>query len=523
MNVATVRSLIDERARVDSANPFLVDPSGRRDLSYGELREQAARVAARIASVGIRPGESVAFAMSNGPECAVCVLGILYGGFRATAINLVAGRETIAYVLAHSQTRLILTQPAHRALLDDALSDATFDEHADEGSVASPMIIEMGDGLVEVGGKRRDVIPALPANASVDGLAAGSDGLLMYTSGTTGRPKGVMLTHGNLLAGGRNTCLAHELTAADRALCVLPLFHINGLCVTLMAPLVSGGSVVLPERFSASRFWSWIRDHACSWFSVVPTQVSYLLHADPSDGPVPDADGPLRFGRSASAPLSPEMHQSFEKRFGIPLIETMGLTETSAQILANPLPPGERRIGSPGIAFGDDVMIADKQQQELPRQREGELLVRGPNVMARYFRNESETRRAFTADGWLRTGDLGRMDDDGYVFITGRLKELIIKGGENIAPREIDEALYRHEHVVEAAAFACPCDSYGQRVEAAVALEPGHAVPEDELLDLCESVLGRFKKPDRVHFLDELPKGPSGKIQRNRLRELVDP
>jgi len=521
VNRSTVRSLIDERARNDGRQPFLVNPEGRRSLSYHDLKNQAAKVAAGIASRGVRPGESVAFAMNNTPECVVCLVGIIYGGYRATAINLVAGRETIGYVLAHSQSRLILTQPVHRTMLDEALQDAAFTEHANDETAAMPMIIEVDDDLGVIGSNGAAGGQG-NGDEAADALAAGTDGLLMYTSGTTGRPKGVVLTHANLLAGGLNTSVAHELTPADRALCVLPLFHINGLCVTLMAPLVSGGSVVLPERFSTSQFWGWVNDHDCSWFSVVPTQVSYLLHADPSSDLPPAARGVLRFGRTASAPLSPELHQGFEDRFGIPLIETMGLTETSAQILANPMPPGERRIGSPGIAFGDEVRIADERQQDVPRQSEGELLVRGPNVMDRYFRNDVETRQALTSDGWLRTGDLGRMDADGYVFITGRLKELIIKGGENIAPREIDEALYRHEHVVEAAAFARPCANYGQRVEAAVSLKPGHAVSETELVALCETVLGSFKKPDRVHFMEELPKGPSGKIQRNRLLALIE-
>ena len=203
----------------------------------------------------------------------------------------------------------------------------------------------------------------------------------------------------------------------------------------------------------------------------------------------------------------------------MPIVETMGLTETAAQILSNPLPPGVRKIGSPGVAVGNEVIIADMEQREVPRGTEGEVLVRGPNVMRVYLDNEEATSQALTADGWLRTGDLGRMDQDGYVFITGRLKELIIKGGENIAPREVDEALYAHPDVVEAAAFACSCKHYGQRVEAGVALREGASVTEGELIDLCTRKIGKFKSPDRIHFLAELPKGPSGKIQRRKLQE----
>ena len=207
------------------------------------------------------------------------------------------------------------------------------------------------------------------------------DGLLMYTSGTTGRPKGVVLRQSSVLAGGANAVLAHELTAADRALCVLPLYHINGLCVTIMGPLVSGGSVVVPPKFSVSAFWPTIREQACTWFSVVPTQISYLLHDVEKTTTNPADIAGLRFGRSASAPLSPDVHEAFETRFGLPIIETMGLTETAAQILSNPLPPGERKIGSPGLAVGNEVMIADDHQREVPAGVEGEVLVRGSNVM----------------------------------------------------------------------------------------------------------------------------------------------
>ena len=197
------------------------------------------------------------------------------------------------------------------------------------------------------------------------------------------------------------------------------------------------------------------------------------------------------------------------------------LVETAAQILSNPLPPAERKIGSPGLAVGNEIVIGDADQKEVSRGEEGEVLVRGPNVMRCYLNNVEATRDSITPEGWLRTGDLGRMDTDGYVFITGRLKELIIKGGENIAPREVDEALYSHADVVEAAAFACPCPDYGQRIEAGVMVSEGSLLTEAELIEICRDRIGEFKTPDRVHFFAELPKGPSGKIQRIKLAELV--
>ena len=343
-----------------------------------------------------------------------------------------------------------------------------------------------------------------------------ADGLLMYTSGTTGVPKGVVHTHASILAGGTNTALAHDLSESDRGLCVLPLYHINAFCVSMIGALVSGGSMVLPKKFSVKRFWTTIVDTNCTWFSIVPTQVSYLLHEELQKPETPN----LRFGRSASAPLSPEVQQAFEDRFDVPIIETMGLTETAAQILSNPI-NGKRKIGSPGIAYGNEVMIADDKLQQCPIGEEGELMVRGANVMRHYRDNEEATASTLTPEGWLRTGDLGRMDDDGFIFISGRIKELIIKGGENIAPREIDEALYSHPDVIEAAAFARDCDQYGQTVEAGVKLKDGSSLTALELVELCQEAVGKFKAPDLVHIFPELPKGPSGKIQRLKLAEMT--
>lgn len=502
----TVAHLLADRVASDGFKTFAVDPSNGSALSFTELQQKASSIASLIESQGVKPGESVAFAMHNSIDCAVVLLGIMVGGFRATAINLVSGPSTIRYVMQHSEAALIFTDEKQTSLLKSVF---------EEGATSPPQLLvddAFWKKLSDFELNRAQVAAYLNNSHPED------DALLMYTSGTTGVPKGVVLSHRSLIAGGENTCQAHKLQATDRALCVLPLYHINGLCVTLMGPLVSGGSVVLPEKFSVKRFWPWVAESGCTWFSVVPTQISYLLHdTDQSDELDLTA---IRFGRSASAPLSPDVQRAFEERFKIPIVETMGLTETAAQILSNPLPPGVRKIGSPGVAIGNDVRIADDNQQAVAPGVEGEVLVRGPNVMSRYLKNEEVTRKTITADGWLRTGDLGRKDEEGYVYITGRLKELIIKGGENVAPREVDEALYSHPSVIEAAAFAQPCRQYGQRIEAAVSLQTDSNVNEEDLLELCRNTLGKFKSPDRIYFLEELPKGPSGKIQRLKLCEM---
>lgn len=491
----TVRDVIDHRAAKTPNQIFLIDPTTRQTVTFRDLRDAARSVAARLKVEGCEPGDRVAYAMENGADAVRVLLGAMYGGYVATAINLVSGQSTISYVLEHSDSRLVFVDDETAEMVAQAATDVT----------TPPRAVPISEGWF--GGEETELAPITPD----------TDSLLMYTSGTTGKPKGVVHTHASILAGGGNTALAHELTDKDRALCVLPAYHINGLCVTVMGPLVSGSSVLMPRKFSVSSFWNQLRDHGCTWFSVVPTQISYLLHHTEKLADMPS----LRFGRSASSPLSPDVQSAFEAKFDVPIIETMGLTETAAQILSNPLPPGNRKIGSPGVACGNDVLIADPSQNELPRGEEGEVIVRGVNVMRAYRNNDEATAASLTEGGWLRTGDLGRMDEDGYIFITGRLKELIIKGGENIAPREIDDILYSHPDVIEAAAFAKPCKDYGQTVEAGVQIRAGAALTETDLLTHCRSAIGAFKTPDRIYFLPELPKGPSGKIQRKKLADMV--
>jgi len=490
----TIRDWLDHQAATQGETEAFVFFDGQPAFRWGELHTQARRIAGHLTALGITKSESVAMLLPNGRESISCLFGVLYGGFRATVINLVAGDDAIGYALEHCDARF-------------AIVGANQLEQFEKVKPAHISEITPGD------------IPSQHPDVQFFDLQEDNQALLMYTSGTTGRPKGVVHTHASLLAGGWTTAVAHALEPHDRGLCVLPLYHINGLCVTIMGTLVSGGSLAIAPKFSVGQFWKQCAQAAVTWYSVVPTIISHLLHSD--HDPTPETRSRIRFGRSASSALAPDVQTAFETRFGMPIIETMGLTETAAQILSNPLPPDMRKIGSPGKAFGNEVCILSPDLTSLPPNQQGEIAVRGPNVMAGYFKNPEATADTFALDGWLRSGDLGHVDDDGYFFVTGRLKELIIKGGENIAPREIDEALYSHADVIEAAAFARPCETYGERVEAAVRVKQGSLLTAEALGAICVKKLGRFKSPERVHFLEELPKGPSGKIQRLRLAELI--
>jgi len=285
---------------------------------------------------------------------------------------------------------------------------------------------------------------------------------------------------------------------------------------------VSGGSVVMPHKFSTSNFWEPISEYGCTWFSVVPTIISYLTNATDLEGKDYHLDQ-LRFGRSASSALPPSLHKAFEEKFKVSIVETMGLTETDAPVFSNPMDPSKRKYGSVGQAVGNTAKIIDKEGNEVPRGTQGEIMIKGDNVMKGYYKAPDKTTEALEPDGWLHTGDLGYMDEDGFVFVTGRIKELIIKGGENIAPKEIDEALYQHTAILDAAAVGIPDKDYGEEIMACVVLKPGFKITEEELRNHCLEHLGKFKTPKLIKIMDELPKGPSGKIQRLKLRDEISP
>jgi long-chain acyl-CoA synthetase len=472
----TVRHYVDLQARERASRAYLISPESGGELAYGELWQEARALCGLLAARGLRAGDRVGFYCANGRRTAITFIGSMYGGYVSVPLNLLSQPSQLEHVIRHSGVKLVFADRENAPRL------APFGVPVELVDVDAPLEHAAAEG-------------ALPGEQD--------PALLMYTSGTTGKPKGCLLTHRNVVSGGLYVQQAHALTEEDRVLSSLPLYHINGQIVATVAPLVHGGSVVAPHRFSVSRFWDLLAQHQCTWFNVVPTIIAYLLSTEN-----PHALPRVRFGRSASAPLAPELHREFERKFGLSIIETFGMTETAAPVFSNPLEKSRRKYGSVGLPVGSQARIEN-----------GEILVKGDNVMREYYNNPGETRKAFTPDGWLRTGDLGRVDEDGFYYITGRLKELIIKGGENIAPREIDDALYKHPAVLEAAAVGIPDAQYGQEILAAVVLKPGAAATEAELRAFCERELGRFKTPKTFRFLPELPKGPSGKVQRLRLVE----
>lgn len=504
MSVAeTVGSLVAAQAAARGTANYFTSAETGATLAFGELAASARRVAGLLAREGYGPGTHVSLVMPNGLATVRLLLGAMAGGCCVNPVNLLSSPEQMRYVLDHCDSRVVFASPEWAPRLRELVA----------GIARGLRVVEVDPEAATLPGEREaDEAVALPAVAP-EALA-----LLMYTSGTTGKPKGVMLSHANLVANARAISAEHALGPGDRVAAVLPLYHINAFAVTMLAPLAHGGSLVMPAKFSAARFWPLVTGSGCTWINVVPTIVSYLLEGE---APPREAISRVRFCRSASAALPPEHHLAFERRFGIGIIETMGLTETVAPAFSNPLEPSRRKVGSVGRASGCEARVVDEHGNELPDGTPGEILIRGPQVTAGYYKNADATAAAFFPGGWLRTGDIGRRDADGFFFITGRIKELIIKGGENIAPREIDEVLLRHPAVLDAAAVGVPDRHYGQEIAACVVRREGAECTEAELRDFCLGHLGRYKTPKAIHFVQELPRGPSGKVQRLKLLDIL--
>jgi acyl-CoA synthetase (AMP-forming)/AMP-acid ligase II len=493
----TLAYVLNQHVAAQPNATFLIAPETKRVLSYGEFARAVDELHEQFQTLGIGVGAHVGFFLPNGLATSTIFLGTMILGRVVVPFNLLSKGDALAATVAHSRVQVIFA---------DATTAKTL---AASAPSVRCVVIDVDDP--SFGGIQR-------ARASAQ-IAADTPALLMYTSGTTGAPKGAMLTHANLMYVGRTVGAWHGLTAHDRVLSSLPLYHINGQCIATIAPFVSGGSIIAPRKFSVNAWWGWVHAHAPTWLNVVPTIIAYLLNAPAGDQ---ERFSGIRFARSASAPLPPDQQRAFETRFGIGVIEAMGMTECASMVFCNPQDFARRKIGSPGLPCGVEAKVIDPDGRDLPENAPGELCLRGPNVMQAYFDAPEKTKEAFDVHGWLRTGDIGFRDADGFYFVTGRIKELIIKGGENIAPREIDEALLQHPAVLEAAAYAVADPNYGQDIHAAVVVKPEFAASVgqtlgEELKAHAENLIGPFKMPKKILFHSELPKGPSGKVQRLKL------
>jgi acyl-CoA synthetase (AMP-forming)/AMP-acid ligase II len=487
----TAATLADLFAAADPNHPAVVLPEDGATTTYRTLAGQVEALAATLGRSGLQPGDTVSIVLPNGLEYLATFLAVTRARLVAAPLNPAYKADEFRFYLEDAAARLVLTVPGPHPVREAAaaLGLPTWAAACD----GSGRLRFDGEGLPSAAGP----IPEAPRP---DDTA-----LFLHTSGTTSRPKGVPLTHGNLTASLRNIAAHYRLTPDDRTLVVMPLFHVHGLLGATLSTFLSGGTAIVPPRFSAGSFWPAVQAHRATWYSAVPTIHQVLLARNESDR------APFRFIRSCSSALAPATLAQLEERFRAPVLEAYGMTEAAHQMSSNPLPPAAHKPGTVGHGSGVEVGIMDEAGNLLPAGTQGEVVVRGPNVTRGYLNNPEANASAFS-NGWFRTGDRGVLDSDGYLTLIGRIKELINRGGEKISPLEVDAALLAHPAVAEAASFAAPDPKYGEEVHAAVVLR-GDATAA-ELQAHCGTRLADFKVPKVIHLVKALPKGPTGKVQR---------
>ena len=476
------------------AKTAAVAAGGGPSLSYDQLRLQVESLAATLRKLGLGRGDRVAIALPNGIEMLVSFLAASVVG-TAAPLNPAYKLEEFRFNLDDTGARALIVPPqgAHEARA--AAGDNILIIETDMDS----------SGNVRFQTAAPEFSPAPDFNPDPADIA-----LILHTSGTTSRPKRVPLSHGNLMVSARTVAATYGLSPTDISLCVMPLFHVHGLVASTLATLSTGGTVVLVPRFNPLSFWSMVRDHRATWYSAVPT-IHQLLLSRSKGTARPSGAEFLRFVRSCSSALSPQTMAEMENTFSVPVVEAYGMTEAAHQMASNPLPPGARQPGTVGLATGVKIGILNEQGELLPAETKGEVAIKGSSVFGGYEENPEANAASFT-NGWFRTGDEGFLDSAGYLTLVGRIKELINRGGEKVAPREIDEALASHPAVAEAVCFAIADRIYGEEVAAAVVLKD--AVTEAELIRHCRGLLADFKCPKVVYIVDAIPRSATGKIQR---------
>lgn len=490
---------IVERIAAGSDDAPAIGAPERPNLTHAGLKAQMRATAERLNGLGLGRNDRIAIILPNGPEMASAFVSVAACATTAP-LNPAYRAEELDFYLSDIGAKAILVGEKEQGPaiavaknLGIAVLRLSFDTAQPAGTFAI-------DGPA--------VGPAVSTGAAEDRDIA----LLLHTSGTTSRPKLVPLSHANLAASARNVAAVLALAPPDRCLNIMPLFHIHGLVAAVTASLHAGASVFCTPGFNALKFFAWLGEASPTWYTAVPTMHQAILARAPRNADAVAAAG-LRFIRSSSSSLPTQVMAELEKTFRCPVIESYGMTEATHQMTSNPLPPAARKPGSVGSAAGPEVAIMAADGAMLPAGTQGEIVIRGPNVTAGYEKNPEANASAF-AHGWFHTGDQGIMDAQGYVRVTGRLKEIINRGGEKISPLEVDEVLMDHPAVAQVVTFAMPHDKLGEDVAAAVVLREGQAASEADIRSFAATRLADFKVPRKVLILEEIPKGATGKLQR---------
>ena len=469
----------------------IIVPEKDMRVSYASLKEQVLAVAEALAAAGVKRGDRVGTALPNGLPNIVTFLAASMVG-TAAPLNPAYKEEDFKFYLEDTAAKFLLLPP-------DGAEEARR-AAGNKVPIITVDLDEAGKVRLSTAGRKSFSPP------SVEDVA-----LILHTSGSTGRPKRVPLTHAQLSISARNVAETYDLTSRDVSLCVMPLFHVHGLVASTLATLATGGTVVVPAKFNPLSFWRVASDYGATWYSAVPT-LHQLLVARAQPGAKPAGAEKLRFIRSCSASLSPQLMNDLEAAFGAPVLEAYGMTEAAHQMASNPLPPALHKPASVGPNTGTTTIgIMDGAGNLLKAGERGEVVIRGANVIRGYENNPEANASSFT-NGWFRTGDQGYLDEDGYLLLTGRLKEMINRGGEKIAPREIDEVLLGHPAVAEAVAFGTPHPTWGEEVAAAVVLKSDAS--EADLIAYCRERMADFKRPKQIHITSAIPRTATGKIQR---------
>ncbi|MGA8142874.1 MAG: acyl--CoA ligase [Candidatus Acidiferrales bacterium] len=477
----------------------VIVPELNKHVTYDSLRQQVAALADALAGAGIRRGDRVAMALPNGLPAIVSFLAASIAG-TAAPLNPAYKYDEFCFFLDDTAARVLLcpTEGAEEA------RSAAADRNIPVFSVGmdSEANVQLQDAL-----KKSSAPPPAPGDIA----------LILHTSGSTGRPKRVPLPHANLAVSAKNIAATYALSPNDVSLCLMPLFHVHGLVASTLATFASGGAVVAPKKFDATAFWRLVREYRVSWYSAVPT-IHQLLLARLGNKEKPAGAESLRYIRSCSTALSPDVMHKLETMFGVPVLEAYGMTEAAHQMASNPLPPRPHKAGSVGLATGIRISIMNDSGNHLPVNDRGEVVIQGPNVFHGYENNPEANTKSFS-DGWFRTGDQGFLDSDGYLHLTGRLKELINRAGEKIAPREIDEVLLKHPAIAEAVTFGCPHSTLGEEVAAAIVLRQ----PENtaDILKYCREHLAEFKCPKKLYIVQAIPLTATGKIKRSAVAAAI--
>jgi oxalate---CoA ligase len=479
--------------------PAISSPD-RQALTYAGLRSQMSRTVEKLNELGIGRNDPVAIVLPNGPEMASAFVSIAAGATTAP-LNPNYRENEFEFYLSDLNAKLLIVMegdetPARSAAKNIGLPIAELSSGGEETA-----------GLFTIAGEKVGDKPQLGGYAEAEDIA-----LVLHTSGTTSRPKIVPLSHVNICATAWNVQQSLALTSDDRCLNIMPLFHIHGLMAAVLGSLGAGASVCCSPGFNALKFFAWLKEVNPTWYTAVPTMHQAILGRAPRNLEIINQSN-LRFLRSSSASLPPQVMSALEETFNAPVVEAYGMTEAAHQMACNPLPPRARKPGTVGVAAGPEVSIMDFEKEHLPPGSIGEVVIRGSNVTPGYQNNPEANASEFIG-GWFRTGDQGVMDEDGYLRLTGRLKEIINRGGEKISPREVDEVILDHPAVAQVVTFAMPHDKLGEEVAAAIILNEDIAATESEIREFARKKLADFKVPRKVLFLDEIPKGPTGKLQR---------